>query len=258
MRALCSQRKKTSQFLAELKNFKKAITKPKYRFMHFILFLLLLFALIYGPSLWVQRVMAKHNFQRRDFPGTAGELLSHLIETFKANGLRVETDEKSNHYDPRDRTIRLTQELMNAKSLTAIVAAAHEFGHAMQHAENHSLFILRNKMAYIIPVLQKVGSFVIFAAPIMGILTKAPHLMALQIVGGICILGSAVIFHLVTLPVEWDASFQKAMPLLVNGGYISLADEPAARQLLTAAALTYVAGSLSSLLNLFVWLRMLR
>ncbi len=202
--------------------------------------------------------MARHGEERPDFPGTAGEFVTHLIDKFQANGLKVEAQDQSNHYDPAEKTIRLTPELFNARSLSAVVTAAHEFGHAIQHAEKHPLFELRTRMAYVVPLLQKLGSFVIFGAPIVGILTKAPHLMALQIVGGICILGSTVIFHLVTLPVEWDASFRKAMPILVNGGYISPRDEAAARQLLTAAALTYVAGSLASLLNFFVWLRMLR
>ena len=76
--------------------------------------------------------------------------------------------------------------------------------------------------------------------------------------GGLASLGASVIVHLVTLPVEWDASFKRALPILAKGEYLSTKDQKAARKILTACALTYVAGSLTSLLNLWRWIAILR
>jgi hypothetical protein len=77
-----------------------------------------------------------------------------------------------------------------------------------------------------------------------------------MLAGGIASIGSATLIHLITLPVEWDASFKRALPLLEAGRYIPESDLPAARRILRAAALTYVAGALASLLNLWRWLRL--
>jgi len=79
-----------------------------------------------------------------------------------------------------------------------------------------------------------------------------------MLTAGLASFGSAALLHLVTLPVEWDASFRRALPLLASGQYLSAKDQRGARQILTAAAFTYVAGSLASLLNLWRWLRWFR
>ena len=79
-----------------------------------------------------------------------------------------------------------------------------------------------------------------------------------MLIAGLASFGSAALVHLITLPVEWDASFRRALPLLDAGGYLSDTDRRHARQILTAAAFTYVAASLASLLNLWRWLRWLR
>ena len=77
-------------------------------------------------------------------------------------------------------------------------------------------------------------------------------------VAGIATMGISTLVHLVTLPVEWDASFRRALPILQQGNYLSPEDEQGARRILTAAALTYVAASLASLLNLWRWIAFLR
>jgi Zn-dependent membrane protease YugP len=80
----------------------------------------------------------------------------------------------------------------------------------------------------------------------------------LMFLAGIASMGVATIVHFVTLPVEYDASFNKALPILIKGNYIDEKDRPAARRILKAAALTYVAASLASLLNLWRWIAILR
>jgi Zn-dependent membrane protease YugP len=92
----------------------------------------------------------------------------------------------------------------------------------------------------------------------MMILSKSPHIMLIQMGCGVLILGSTVLMHMVTLPVEFDASFRRAMPLLKSGNYISPRDMNSARQLLRAAAFTYVAAAAVSLLDVMRWIRVLR
>ncbi len=96
------------------------------------------------------------------------------------------------------------------------------------------------------------------AAPIMMVLARAPHILLIEMLVGVLILGMSVLMHAVTLPVEFDASFRRALPVLQAGRYISREDMPAARQILRAAAFTYVAAAAVSLLDVARWIRVLR
>jgi uncharacterized protein len=94
--------------------------------------------------------------------------------------------------------------------------------------------------------------------PVITILVRLPAAGVLMFLAGLASLGASVVVHFVTLPVEWDASFRRALPILEKGEYISRKDQSAARRILTACALTYVANSLTSLLNLWRWIAILR
>jgi Zn-dependent membrane protease YugP len=96
------------------------------------------------------------------------------------------------------------------------------------------------------------------ASPFLGMITRAPSVGVLMFLGGIATLGTAALVHVVTLPTEIDASFVRAMPMLEKGGILMPGDQPHARRILTAAALTYVAASLMSLLNVARWWAILR
>ena len=98
----------------------------------------------------------------------------------------------------------------------------------------------------------------LIAAPVLSVLTRAPQTGALMLLIGVAAMSLGTLVHLVTLPVELDASFGKALPILEEGNYLQDGDLPHARRILKAAALTYVAGSLASLLNLGRWLAVLR
>jgi Zn-dependent membrane protease YugP len=135
--------------------------------------------------------------------------------------------------------------------------AAHECGHAFQHAAAEPMFILRTRLAGASVVAQRVGSFLLFAAPLSVLITKLPAAALLNLSGAFLIMGFAVMMHLLTLPVEIDASFNKALPLL-SSGYLSQQQMPAARAILRAAAWTYVAASLATLLNFWRWFAVLR
>jgi Zn-dependent membrane protease YugP len=219
---------------------------------------LLILAVIFLPQLWVQRVLARyHREPESNFPGTGGELARHLLGRFGLDDVGVETTELGDHYDPRARCVRLTPDKHDGRTLTAITVAAHECGHALQHAGGESLFRLRSQLAVSAVWATRVGSFLLFAAPMLGLLARAPSPALISLLGGFLVMGFGVVVQLVTLPVELDASFRKALPVL-EAGYLEPEQVPAARRILRAAALTYVAASLASLLNFWRWLAVLR
>ena len=96
------------------------------------------------------------------------------------------------------------------------------------------------------------------ASPFLALLSRSPWMGLVTVVAGVLTIGSQVVVHLVTLPVEFDASFARALPMLEKGRYLDRRDLPAAKRILRACALTYVAGALTSLLNLAQWIRFLR
>ena len=226
--------------------------------MIYAIIILLLLALAFGPQLWVQSVLKRYNRKpEANFPGTGGELARHLLNRYDLKEVKVEVTEVGDHYDPLERCVRLTQDKFDGKTLTAITVAAHECGHALQHAASEPLFLLRTRLARTTQWAQRIGSLLLFSAPLVVLLTKAPSVAAFNIVGAFLVMGSAVVIHLLTLPVEIDASFRKALPLL-ESGYLEKSQMPAARSILRAAAWTYVAASLASLLNFWRWIAVLR
>jgi len=226
--------------------------------MHLLVILLLLLLAIYAPQWWVQRVLARYNREAEEnFPGTGGELARHLLDRFNLQAVKVEVTPQGDHYDPLERAVRLTDDKFNGRTLTAITVAAHECGHALQHAVEQPSFMWRTRLAQAAMWAGRIGSFLLFAAPFLVLLTKAPAPGLLSALGAFLIMGFGVVVQLITLPVELDASFRKALPLLEDG-YLEDRQVPGARRILRAAAWTYVAASLASLLNFWRWLAVLR
>jgi len=226
--------------------------------MPYLLAVLVLLALIYAPQWWVQRVLARYNrTDEENFPGTGGELARHLLDRFDLNVVKVEITEHGDHYDPLSRAVRLTEDKFNGKTLTAITVAAHECGHALQHAVEQPSFMWRTRLAKLGAWAGRLGSFLLFMAPFLALATRAPSPGLISALGAFLIMGFGVMVQLITLPVELDASFKKAMPLL-RDGYLEEHQVPAAEKILRAAAWTYVAASLASLLNFWRWLAVLR
>ncbi|MCU0753925.1 MAG: zinc metallopeptidase [Xanthomonadales bacterium] len=219
--------------------------------------ILLLLALILLPGLWVRRVMRQHSGHRPDFRGDGAAFARHLLAEQGLQDVGVEVTDRGDHYDPSARMVRLSPENHAGRSLTAITVAAHEVGHAIQH--HYGLGGLSTRTALVGWAIraERLGGMLMLAIPLLLILTRTPMSGALMLVGGLLAFGAAALVHLVTLPVEWDASFRRAMPLLANG-YLDTEDLAAARQILLAAALTYVGASLLAILNVWRWLAVLR
>lgn len=226
--------------------------------MPILILLILIIVIIYVPQWWANRILTKYNQHREDFPGTGGELARHLLDRLNLATVTVQVTELGDHYDPLEKVVRLSQNNWAGKSLTAVVTAAHEVGHAVQDQIGYQPLQQRTKLVKLAQVAEKIGAGLMVMIPIVALVVRIPAASILVFLGGLASLGTAVLVHLVTLPVEWDASFRRALPLLAKGQYISVKDQRAARLILTACALTYVAASLSSLLNLWRWLAILK
>ncbi len=219
--------------------------------------LLILLALIFGPSLWVKFVMKRYSKEKPEMPGTGGELAKHLIERFTLKDVKVEVTELGDHYDPVEKKVRLLREHYESKSLTAVAIAAHEVGHAIQDQQGDKRLATRTKM---IPVADKVARWsaaIISLSPVIGIITRHPMPFSLVLLLGLSGFIARMMVHAVTLPIEFDASFAKALPVLREGSYVSKSDEDAVSRILRAAALTYVSAALADILNLGRWIAIL-
>ncbi len=202
--------------------------------------------------------MQRYANERDDIPGSGAEFAEHLVTRL---GLPVTVEESGagDYYDPENKKVCLSAENFSKNSLAAIVIAAHEVGHAMQDQKQEALFLRRIQLAKLAYWVQKIAPIALSVSPLLLALTKSPIISFLTLILGVAAIGLTTVVHLITLPVELDASFNKALPLLEAGNYLPLAeDKEAARTLLKAAAYTYVAASLYNLLNVFYWLRLLK
>ena len=226
--------------------------------MIIIILIVLVRAVLVGPQLWASAILKRYSFPRTDFPGNGEEFVRHLIDNLKLSFVSVESTETGDHYDPMASVVRLSSANMENRSLTAIVVAAHEVGHAIQHATNYRPFFWRIRLVVLAGYAEKMGSGLMLAIPIVGLISRSPVASGIVMLMGLMTMSMAVLVHIVTLPVEWNASFSRALPILEKGEYLSADDMKAAKKILLACALTYLAQSLMSLINLWRWIRVLK
>ena len=215
---------------------------------------LIVLAVIFGPSLWVKFVMRRYSTEKPEMPGTGGELAKHLIKRFSLKDVEVETTELGDHYDPIEKKVRLSREHYESKSLTAVAIAAHEVGHAIQDHQGDRRLATRTKMVPIVNLLARWSVVIISLSPVIGIITRHPIPFSLLLFIGLSGFIARMMMHAVTLPIEFDASFSKALPILREGDYVSQSNEKAVSHVLRAAALTYVSAALAETLNLSRWI----
>lgn len=227
--------------------------------MLYLIVVLGVLALLFGPSLWVRHVLKKHHRQLPGMPGTGAELARHLLKRCQLEQVGVEkTEDMGDHYDPASNTVRLSPEVFDGKSISAVAVAAHEVGHAIQFNRKEPVSLLRARYLGKAILLQKAGILCLMAFPVVTAIFRLPQLTLLHIALGVATMLISVLMYLAILPEEWDASFNKALPILKQGEYLPEAYLPAARQVLKAAALTYVAAALADVLRLWRWLILLR
>lgn len=152
----------------------------------------------------------------------------------------------SDHYDPRSRTLRLSEAVYSNRSLSAIGVACHEAGHAIQHAENYGFLNFRSAMVPVVNVSSSMAMPLILIGFFLGF--NKPLILI-----GCVLFAFAVLFSIITLPVEWDAS-ARAKKEMVNARIVSQSESADAGKVLNAAFLTYLAAAVSSLATLLYFL----
>jgi Zn-dependent membrane protease YugP len=225
--------------------------------MLYLLIILVVAFVVYGPHLWARHIMNRYN-QREYFSGNGMELARLVLDEMNLNDVTVEKTEIGDHYNPVTKAICLTNARCGRRTLTAVVVAAHEVGHAIQDHTDYLPLQTRTRMVGTAAKFERIGAALIMGVPLLAIITRVPAAGFLMFLGGFATLCIPLLVHLLTLPTEFDASFNRALPLLASDKYIPQQDIPAAKKILLACALTYVANALVGLLNVWRWIRILR
>jgi Zn-dependent membrane protease YugP len=226
--------------------------------MFYLILIILLVVLVVGPAYWVKHIMEKYSQPDDRYAATGAELARTLLDRANLPQVSVEITALGDHYDPLEKAVRLTPDKFNGRSLTAITVAAHEVGHAIQDQAGYLPLKMRTRLVQLAAPAEKLGAGILMLAPLMVVLVRAPIVGALFLAGGLLTLGTSTLVHLITLPMEMNASFARALPILEQGNYLKPGDAPHARRLLTAAAWTYVSASLMTLLNIARWWAIIR
>jgi Zn-dependent membrane protease YugP len=183
---------------------------------------------------------------------TGAQVAQRILADNQISGVRIEpiAGELTDHYDPRSKILRLSEPVYESRSMAAVGVAAHEVGHAIQHATRYAPLGFRSAWVPVANLGSGLSTFVIIAALMAG---GTATLLGSRLAWlGILMFAATTVFTLVTLPVEFDAS-RRALATLERGGYLSPPEIAGARKVLSAAALTYVAAFVTSLLTLGYW-----
>ena len=224
--------------------------------MLWILLIIVLVLLIVAPTLWVKYTLKRYAGHREDLPGTGAELARHLLQRFDIGQVSVETTQEGHdHFDFQAHAVRLSPSVYEGRSLTAVAVASHEVGHALAHEKNQAIAKLSRRYRPLMMIIAKLTGALLLGWPLISVLLHLPYAVALHalVVGVSGLL--AVLVQLIILPEEWDASFNKALPILTQGEYVPAQDLPKIKRILTACALTYVAAALVKVLFFWRWLK---
>ncbi len=178
---------------------------------------------------------------------TADQVARQILDSNGLYNVRIErvSGKLSDHYDPRDNVVRLSDSTYGNSSVAAIGVAAHECGHVCQHAENYGPIVLRSQL---VPITNFCSRFWYFTF-ILGLVFSELSIGTPLVYASIIMFAAVIVFQLVTLPTEFDAS-SRALATLENNNLLEASEVPQAKKVLTAAALTYVTGLVVSLLQL--------
>jgi Zn-dependent membrane protease YugP len=202
-------------------------------------------------ALWAQARISSAYREASQIPSASGytgaEAAAALMRAAGVGGVEIETvpGQMTDHYAPTEKVLRLSTEVYAGQSLAALGIAAHEAGHAIQDKERYGLLVVRNLM---VP-LANFGSNASWIIILLGFAMQWAGLIYI----GIAVFGLTVLFQLVNLPVEFDAS-RRARRQLVAAGIVSASEEVEVGRVLNAAAMTYVAATLTAILTLLYFL----
>jgi uncharacterized protein len=208
--------------------------------------------LVFLPQLWVKNTfnrVSKIETRR----GLSGRYVAEdMLKRHQISDVQVEPTPHflGDHYSPDEKIVRLSPEVFEGTSVAAVAIAAHEVGHAIQHAKQYHPVMWRAKLFPAVNIGSQLGPLLLMASMVLGFMMKGFSQFAFQIgVVGVVLFSLAVLFHLVTLPVELDAS-SRALSVLKRDNYLFEEEVTQAKKVLTSAAFTYVATALYALLEL--------
>jgi uncharacterized protein len=181
---------------------------------------------------------------------SGAETAAAILQAADVRGVAIEDvpGQLTDHYSPQEKVLRLSPDVFEGRSLASLGIAAHEVGHAIQDANRYPLLVVRN---FIVP-MANFGSSIGMILIVVGFVLSASGLWWL-VYAGIALFSLTVLFQLVNLPVEFDAS-RRARRLLLSTGLVAEDEEPEVGRVLNAAALTYVAATITSILTLLYFL----
>lgn len=209
-------------------------------------------ALIIIPQIWVRGVLNKYSNEPSSIGKTGAEIAREILNRHGLNNVTVEATQRGgDHYDPVAKAVRLSDNFYHGTSLSAVTVAAHECGHAIQDAENYGFMRLRTVVAPVIQICQFGPTLLVFSIMLTAFLAS-PIWKMTAVIGLLMYIG-IFFFQVITLPVELDASFARAVPVLEGSGYISQDEKENAKKILQACAFTYVAAALFSLIEILRW-----
>ena len=198
----------------------------------------------------VQSAYQKYSKIRNMRGMTGADAAMHILRRNGLSDVKVEMTQGtlSDHYDPRSRVVRLSPEIFKGNSIASIAVAAHECGHALQHHMGYVPLSFRSAFFPVVNISSKAAFPLLF----LGLILRSAGLMNV----GILLFSAVVVFHLVTLPVEFNAS-SRAMVQIEENGFLSMEEVTGAKKVLNAAAMTYVASAAMAALQLlrFIILR---
>ena len=207
-----------------------------------------------GPGRWVRWVLWRHGGERDELRHTGAGLCNWLIVEYGLPGVTVEETDLGDHYEPQTKTIRLAPLHYGRRSVAATAVALHEFGHALQDREGYKPLVVRQQMVAVTGRVERLASFALLVTPMVA--PVAPGAARLLLLCGALGMLLGIPARFVTLPVEFDASFARALPLIRKHGLLESKQVRAAHQVLLACALTYAASALAGLLSIRRWARL--
>jgi hypothetical protein len=223
--------------------------------MVFFLFFFLIFFLL--PKFWLSYSMKKGDKELINMPFNAEEFGKLILKENDLTGVKIEETQAVDHYDLNDRTVRVKEGRLEKKSLTSLTIVCHEIGHAIQHNEQYEPLVQRTNLVEKTQWISRLGGVILYSALPLILATGSFGFIKLSLLLVICSVLVGVLIHLITLNVEIDASFNRAMPILKE----KIPEEYHAQcnNVLKAAAFTYVIGALTSFLSLrYIWLLLSR
>ncbi|MCX5920759.1 MAG: zinc metallopeptidase [Candidatus Melainabacteria bacterium] len=208
--------------------------------------------LTFLPQLWVKSTYKKFSLERNQRNMSGVQVAKDMLSRNQIFNVSVEETpgELSDHYSPTEHVVRLSPDVYHGTSISSVAIAAHEVGHAIQHAQGYVPVVIRGQMFPIVNLGSQLGPMIFFGAIMLKLFMhmSGPLPFYLGILG-IIFFGAAVAFHLVTLPVELDAS-ARALKQVEANAYLSREELPKAKKVLTTAAFTYIAAATYALLEL--------